>query len=87
MRLERHTMALLAYLDARERHSDWLRFTNNVADWAPLVSAFLGGGVGIAAIAAATASIHNERASTASSPCRSRIGALCIADPGTCHRV
>jgi hypothetical protein len=54
--------ALLACLAERERHPEWPRFFNSVSDWAPLAAAFLGGQIGIKAITAAIASIHNQRA-------------------------
>ena len=54
--------ALLAWLAEREQHPEWPRFSNSVSDWAPLVTAFLGGTVGIKAITTAITSIHNQRA-------------------------
>ncbi len=57
-----NTEAMLGWLAERERHPEWPRIYNGVGDWAALVAAFLGGQVGIKAIAEATASIRNERA-------------------------
>jgi hypothetical protein len=56
--------ALLAWLAERERHPEWPRVSNSV-DWAPLVTVFLGGSVGITAITTAITSIHNQRNRTA----------------------
>lgn len=56
------TAAMLAWLAERERHPEWPQFSNSVSDWAPLVAAFLGGGIGIKAITTAITSIHNQRA-------------------------
>jgi hypothetical protein len=59
------TEAMLAWLAERERHPEWPRVYNGVGDWAQLVAAFLGGQIGIKAIAEAVTSIHNERARAA----------------------
>jgi hypothetical protein len=56
---------MLAWLAERERHPEWPRVYNGVGDWAQLVAAFLGGQIGIKAIAGAVTSIHNERARVA----------------------
>lgn len=54
-------VGLMVAAIVRDRHPEWPRFDNSVADWAALVSAFLAGS-GIRPITEAIVKIHNERA-------------------------